>query len=274
MPREFDHHEPILMGYPFYREYRQGLHTKAEYGAFLDRIDGELGERGILPYQRRCYHWVQADDLQNVRDMMAALGLTGYDEAAYQAFKAQVEAKMCWDPFSTSIYPDEERVAYALSMAVQPRRVFVAGSYFAYWAIFLLPGVMRAGGHVTLSDPNPAVCELAQRNLEAMGVADFVTVRAEDAEKLLQQDEQAYDLFVLDATGPRDHPLPTHRGKAIFNPLTRAALPHLHRGSYVLVHNHEIDDPDIAPMLQMLTAASDARLHMESYNCMGAYRIG
>ena len=63
-------------------------------------------------------------------------------------------------------------------------------------------------------------------------------------------------------------------GKMCIRDRTRAALPHLHRGSYVLVHNHEIDDPDIAPMLQMLTAASDARLHMESYNCMGAYRIG
>ena len=50
--QEFDHHEPILMDYPL-PGVRQGLHTKAEYGAFLDRIDGELGEQGILPYQRR-----------------------------------------------------------------------------------------------------------------------------------------------------------------------------------------------------------------------------
>ena len=154
----------------------------------------------------------------------------------------------------TSIFPEECRVAHALSSAIRPRSVFVAGSYYGYLAVWLVPGLAE-NGKMVCCDIDPSVSRLARQNIAALGADDKVDVICEDAERLLTDASDPIDLLVLDAYGSFDHPDSQYHGKAIYAPLIKAALPRLHEKSFLLVHNAEKNAPELAPFFEGIATA-------------------
>lgn len=179
-------------------------------------------------------------------------GVDLVNPVGFDTFEQRVHASFSHLPDRyTSIFPEEARSAYTLSCAIRPATVFVAGSYYGFLAVWLLPG-LAANGHILCSDVDPLVCDLAKRNFAALDETGRVDVICEDAESLLRRETGPIDLFVLDAYGSHKSPDPRYHGKAIYGPLLEAALPRLHDKSMLLVHNAERDSADLADFYRIL----------------------
>ena len=140
-------------------------------------------------------------------------------------------------PFKTFIYPEEGLLLAAIAQIVSPRHAIFLGSYYGYWAHWAIPAIVEAGGRVTLVDPNETCCEIARENLRANGFAGDVDVVAIHGEQFLATSGETFDLVVLDAENPRDHPDPDQRGKRVYYSLTEACLPRLAPAALLLCHN-------------------------------------
>ena len=171
----------------------------------------------------------------------------------------------------TSIFPEEARSAYALSRALEPRRVFVAGSYYGYLAVWLIPGLAR-DGEMICSDVDPTVCALAQQNMLALSEDSRVKVICEDAEQLAEPDRGAHR-FVR--PGRLRRPKPTRIrniiGKAIYGPLLKASLPRLHEKSILLVHNAEPGARELAGFFKM-TEKAKFSLYLNTTDNLAVYQ--
>ena len=121
--------------------------------------------------------------------------------------------------------------------AALPRHALFLGSYYGYWAQWAIPGIVAGGGRATLVDPDEQCCEIARLNLRTNGFADAVDVIAVTGEQFLATSRQEFDLVVLDAETPRDHPDPEQRGKRIYHSLVRACLPKLADEALLVCHN-------------------------------------
>ena len=235
----FSNVDRALSGFAFYRDYRAGVISQEEFAARLDEHAAELGDDWLLGQAKR----FPADDAACVAEALKVLERQGfisdatYPQEGFDAFRTRVRSDYEHETRSTYIFPEEERLVYALASIVQPRLALTAGSYYAYWAIWAMPAVAEAGGRAILCDPDPAVCALAGRNLDGMGYADVAEVRNEDAMKVYPTLDAPVDLMLLDASGPGDHPDPDYHGKRIYYPLLKGAFEHLADGALVVVHN-------------------------------------
>lgn len=195
-----------------------------------------------------------------------------YSRSDYLDFHNKVCANYDFGGYQTSIYPDEEELAYALTHAIKPKSSFYAGSYFGYWAVYMMPAISEVRGSITLCDINPKVSALCAANMERLGYAHSTVCAAEDAEKLLLSSSAPLGFVVLDATASYDNPDPERRGKGIYGVLAKAALPRLSKGGFILIHNHEPDEPGLQPMFDLLNKECSKGLHLDSYNGLGVYR--
>ncbi len=194
------------------------------------------------------------------------------DDEPFNAYWTDVEKVFVHLPDRfTTIFPEEIRMAYEVSIAIKPKHIVVAGSYYAYLAVWLIKGLAKDGQMVCI-DIDPDVCALAERNIKALGALDRVRIVCKDAEMVLKDEEQPIDLLVVDAYGSHTHPDPRYHGKAIYGPLIKAALPRLHKGSFVMAHNAEAGASDLAEFYQALQHASFSMLFPTTDN-MGVFRI-
>lgn len=246
---------------PFVQDYMNG---KIDQNAFqhkmiMNRI--ELASLGLDDSWFDLLYRFPNDQWRGARQLAEALLSTGgfpapvVDEHGYKAFENRVGTHFAHLPDRfTSIFPEEARIGFTLSCTIKPSSIFVAGSYYGYLAVWLIPG-LAANGQMILSDVDPVVCGLAERNMHAMGEGGRVKVKCEDAEKLLRNDTTPIDLFVLDAYGGYGHKDPQYHGKAIYGPLMKAALPRLHEKSLVHVHNAERDAKELAGFFRLVQNA-------------------
>jgi len=137
----------------------------------------------------------------------------------------------------------------------------VIGSYYAFWAIWAMPSVAATDGQAILIDPDAAVCDLAQRNLDALGFGGRAVVRAEKAEDVLPDIEpESLDMVVLDAAGSSDHPDPTYHGKGIYAFMAPAVFEKLRPGAWLVVHNDYLPDVGANPLAQPILDGNAAQL--------------
>lgn len=263
---------------PLLQDYMGGAMDKATFQQELMKCKEQLAALGVsgswfdLLVRFPKDPWDGAKRMTELLNSSGILAAPEAEEQAYLQYEQQVQ--QCFshlpDRF-TSIFPEETRIAHALSRARKPANIFVAGSYYGYLAVWLIPG-LAADGRMELSDVDPAVCALAQRNMEAMGAGSRVTVQCEDAEKLLQGSAEPIDLFVLDAYGGYAHPDPRYHGKAIYGPLLRAALPRMRENSILLVHNAEQGSGDL---VEFFALVKDARfsLYLNTTENMAVFQL-
>lgn len=274
MPREYEYLEPKLLQFAPYAQYRNGHLSTQDYRTWFGDMREQLAEAGLNSAQLRRLPYHVARDADNAQTMLREFGFPEdvYSRADYLDFHNRVCASYDFGGFQTSIYPDEEELAYALTHAIQPKSSFYAGSYFGYWAVYMMPAIVAAGGTITLCDINPKVTALCAANMQRLGYAPATVCAAEDAERLLLASTDPLDFVVLDATASYDSPDPQRRGKGIYGVLAKAALPRLRKGGFVLIHNHEPDEPALQPMFDYLNKECSQGLHLDSYNGLGVYR--
>ncbi|HID55132.1 TPA: hypothetical protein EYP37_01290 [Candidatus Poribacteria bacterium] len=231
-----------LSSYGDFRDYRSGLISHEDYLNWLEanaeELEGVVGGRRNLRFLASRYPPdFEANAERIFEDLLReelVQGRPNKDE--FRRFRSRMEELFDHDGFRTYIHPDEAQLAYMLSMAVKPKRMVAMGSYYGYWAIWALPGVAEGGGEAWLIDPNPAVCDLARRNLKRLGydkIAAVITSRAEEVIPTLQGE---VDLAMLDADGDHTYP-PIYRGKGIYALLAELIAPRMREGGLLLVHN-------------------------------------
>jgi predicted O-methyltransferase YrrM len=262
------------MQFNTYVEYRNGELNKKDYQRWLRDMNPQLKALGLNGAQLRRLPFHVAREADNAQTMLREFGFPAdvYSRPDYQDFHNKVCGSYEYGGYQTSIYPDEEELAYALTHAIKPRSSFYAGSYFGYWAIYMMPAITEVRGSITLCDINPKVSALCAANMVRFRYADSAVFAAEDAEMLLLSSSEPIDFVVLDATAPFDNPDPERRGKGIYGVLAKTALPRLRKGGFVLVHNHELDEPGLQPMFELLNRECSKGLHLDSYNGLGVYR--
>ena len=236
---------------PLLQAYLGGAISQSDFRRQLDLSRPQLKELGLSDWWIGLLARFPSDIWQGARLLADALH-NQVDPPGFDAFEQRVHASFNHLPDRyTSIFPEEARSAYTLSCAIRPATVFVAGSYYGFLAVWLLPG-LDPNGQMICSDVDPLVCDLAKRNFAALNETRRANVICEDAESLLRRETDPIDLFVLDAYGGHNNPDRRYHGKAIYGPLLEAALPRLHDRSMLLVHNAERDSADLADFYRIL----------------------
>ncbi len=263
---------------PFVRDYFQGKIDKDTFRSEVLKNTDLLVSLGLDEPLVRIFSRFPNNEKGASEQMLNAMHSAGmiesceFDEQGYVSWKYLILQKFAHLPDRyTSIFPEEMRVAYALSKALHPRNIFVAGSYYGYLSVWLIPGI-APNGRMVCSDIDPDVCRFAERNMKALGVNDRVDIVCEDAEILLKGGKDPIDLFVLDAIGKRSNPEPQYRGKAIYFPLIKAALPRLHKRSIILAHNADKKSIELSTFFKVIGKANFFML-LNTTDNMGIFRL-
>jgi predicted O-methyltransferase YrrM len=234
--------DTALRNHVEYRNFRAGRMARADYSRWVESNFDELSALGLNRDKQNLSTRFPADDHACVADALSALAANGlvsgteYPVDGFEEFAGLVAKKWDHGDRTTFIFPEEARLIFAIAHQVRPRNAVFLGSYYGYWAVWVLPAVAAAGGRVTLVDVDADVMALAERNITALGYAhlvDFVVADASEYARTLSD----VDLCVLDAEGPLDAPDPDLRDKAIYHPHTRAISHALPRGALLLAHN-------------------------------------
>ena len=190
----------------------------------------------------------------------------------FEDYRKSIRENYDHGEFLTFIFPEDELLLYAIAKITQPKNVFVAGSYYGYFAVWAMKTVFENNGMATLSDINEKVCELARENFVKFGYGNNSEICCEDAEALLLGRTEPIDMFILDAAGRHDDPRPEYRGKRIYGPFLRAAGPLLKKGSVVVVHNME-ENPELKTFADELREMGAVGTVYETYNGLGVYVV-
>lgn len=187
------------------------------------------------------------DEEQFVDEALSELLVSGliprteYPKAGFAEFRDRVEAD--WDHGShvTYIFPEEARLLFALGYILEGPNWLFGGSYYGFWAIWAAPGIASHGGKLTLVDVDDDVMKLAERNFASVFPSVDARFSTADATHQLAA-VRSVDVFVLDAEGPKDHPDPELRDKAIYAPIMRANSQTLKPGGLLIAHNMLLDN--------------------------------
>ncbi|MCL2664076.1 MAG: class I SAM-dependent methyltransferase [Defluviitaleaceae bacterium] len=282
--RSWDRYESFLSRFSFFTAFREGKTGRDEFAAEMTSnkekiIGAEVNEYNFY----RLLRGVSGNrEAEGMIEAFAADG--GFAEeksrinfcgmyGGCEAFAAKIKPVYESGGFITEIFPEDELCMYAASQIINPASVFVAGSYFGYWAVWAMPAVLRNGGQCILSDVNPDVTAVAKKNMESLGFGSCARCIAADAEEMLLSCGEPIDLLALDAAGSHADPRTTHRGKALYGPLLAAARHRLRKGSHVIVHNAERGSGDMSSFFELIDEIASVKTELVSYNCLGLYKI-
>lgn len=102
-----------------------------------------------------------------------------------------------------NIEPDTAALLAVLIRTARPRRVLELGTSNGYSTIWLADAVRAAGGHLASVDIDPQRTRLAEENLRAADLRDWVQLINEDAtDTLAHSPDGSWDLILLDAERP------------------------------------------------------------------------
>lgn len=199
-----------------------------------------------------------------------------YNEDIYGGFdeyRKYIRENYNHGDFVTFIYPEDERLLYSAAKINQPKKAFIAGSYYGYFAIWAMKSIKENGGMFVLSDIDEEVCKLAEKNFNNLGFKNNVKIYCEDAAKLLTDRTEPIDMLVLDATGIHDDPRPEYRGKRIYGALLKAAKHLLSKGSMIVIHNMEPENSDMKTLVDELRSINALGSNYDTFNGVGVYII-
>lgn len=243
----FDAVERVLLPRGEYRRFREGTLPRADYARFLDRSAGALMAAGVpaadVHFAKRFPASIDGFVGGALADLVrrGVLPTDRYDRALLTRTRATA-ARYEHGGNSTYIYPEEAQLLFALANIAKPRRAVFLGSYYGYWAHWALPSIASGSGRAVLVDPDEAVQRVAAANLARSEYADAAELITTTGERFLDGTRELFDLVVLDAEGPRDHPDPEQRGKRIYRLHLEHVLPRLAPGALVVCHNILLTD--------------------------------
>jgi predicted O-methyltransferase YrrM len=271
----------MLADWPFYRQFRQGGLSRDELARGIDGAADELARQGAQAEWSDYMKRIAVDETAAARRALGILSERGalpagsrFDPDAFREYRRRMYAEYDHGRLTTYIFPEEECLAYAAAQALRPKSAFVAGGYYGYWAAWLLPGVRAAGGQCVLADIDEEVTELANRNIASLGFADCAEARCADAVVLLGESRGPVDLLVIDASGSYEDPRSDYRGKAIYAPILRAALPRMGKGAAILAHNAGRADEPLEEFFKLVDSVCTAQAEPGTVCDAGVYVIG
>jgi predicted O-methyltransferase YrrM len=230
-----------------YSRFRAGALSREDFALFLDRMAGDLTRSGVPPedvhfakrYPVSITHFV--DDVIADLARRGVIPRTDLDPGQLRGIEASA-ASLQHEGLCTYIYPEEARLLAALAQIVAPRRAIFLGSYYGYWAHWAVPAIVAAGGRAVLVDPDPRVQAVARTWLGGSRFAGAVELAVTTGERFLAETRDTFDLVVLDAEAPRDHPDPDQRGKRVYRTLFAHALSRLAPDALLVCHNILLSD--------------------------------
>ena len=235
--------ERILTKYPIYSAFRSGHLTREDYYTQLKAIAPELKEQGLSEDMINLSTRFPLDEEKHIDDILldlkekGVIETTSYDKEDFLKYRENIYSNYQHENFYTFIFPEEERLIYALTQIIHPKSVIFLGSYYGYWGIWAMPAVQASRGTAYFVDVDQEVNKLAEINLKKFGYQDCSYVFTQDAVEFMQQRQIHYDFAVLDAEGENDHPDPDYRGKAVYYPLIRECSKYLLSFGNVICHN-------------------------------------
>ena len=269
--------DAILSLKEYYQEYLQGKLDSAQfYKAMLE--DVELARvPGFGKYSMERISLTPINDRLPLETMMEYLvnnDILPVQKNIYEGFKEYreyIRKNYNHGDFFTCIAPEDERFLYVLAKIKQPKRVFVAGAYYGYFAIWAMPFIKENNGNCVLSDIDEEVCKLAKKNFINLGYGDNVEVYNEDSAILLEKRTEPIDMLILDATGRHDDPRPEYRGKRIYGTFLQKAKHLLSKGSFIIIHNMEPKNSDMKVLVDELQSLNALGTSYETFNGLGVY---
>jgi predicted O-methyltransferase YrrM len=282
-----------LSGLSEFGDYLAGRLTREDFQAVVDGLVPAAW--GLNTDQLNLATRFPVDEEHLVDTSLSALAASGlltgdrYPQRDFAAHRDRVAAAYHHADRLTYIFPEEARLLYAITYLTRPRRALFLGSYYGYWAVWALPGIVAAGGRAVLIDPDPDVLALSRKNFEVFGYADHCDFVCDDAVAYLTADARGCDMVVLDAEGPVDEGPADRRGKAIYHPLTAAATPRLALGGLLVAHNILLDNlsgnayfadrieanrRQFSAFLPYLREHYDVRYEIPTTEGVGVYRRG
>jgi predicted O-methyltransferase YrrM len=276
--RLWDIYEEKLNKYDFFRDFRAGNLSKTEFKEKMEQNKSEIISMGIGGYDfhrllRSVSGNIEVDEMLEEFKNQGGFADINYGIRGFENYSAKIKPNYENGRFETAIFPEDELFMYAAAKLTAPKTMFMAGSYFGYWAIWAMEAVKDNGGICTLSDVNPDVMKISEINIRKFGFIENTKLIADDAEKLLLSGDEKIDLLALDATGSSSDPRPTHRGKILYATLLAAARHRLHTGSIIVIHNLERDLTELAPLIVQLDEISSAKAELICFNGLGIYKV-
>ena len=237
-----------LSAFAPFQDFRAGRLDRDAYVDVLEREEAKMGGFGLNRDQfhlsGRCPEQEEAfiDGILEDLRRQGTISSATYDKAAFTAFRRQVQATFDHGEYSTYIFPEEERLVYALSEIAKPVSAAFLGSYYGYWAVWAMPALARSKGRAWFLDIDERVNRLGLANFTRLGYGAQVEFVTKDAVAYLDASATTYDFALIDAEGPEEHADPDYRKKCIYYPIFRACLPRLRPGALVAVHNMLLSD--------------------------------
>jgi len=271
--------EKILAPKDYYKKYKTGQLNPAQFRDAM-RADASLaeaagfGEYNIdrisltppdekAPAETITKYFLENDIIKSRAGM--------YD--GFDGYRGYIRENYSHGGFVTFIYPEDERLLYAIAKITRPKSMFTAGSYYGYFAVWAMKTIAENGGTAVLSDVDGEACELAKENFERLGYGKNAEICCEDASSLLARRAEPIDMLILDATGKHDDPRPEYRGKRIYGAFLKDAGRLLKKGSVIVIHNMEPENPEMKPLVDGLREIGASGASCDTYNGLGAYII-
>ena len=265
---------------PLFCDYRDGRITQDEYLAGLQARREELEHRLGGPRQLGLLASRFPRDMANhPLELFSDLRAQGFvngepDAAAYAEFRERMAEEYDHGENRTFIQHDEGGLAYLIAMDKRPKHMVTIGSYYGYWAVWAMPGVEAGDGDAALIDPNPKVCELAEKNFAALGYGERTAVLNARGEDVVDQLPDGIDLVLLDAAGGREHPDPRYHGKGIYALLATSVFPKMADRALLLAHNDYRSPVGVNPLSRPYIERSTKQLELFHSFCDDHFRRG
>jgi predicted O-methyltransferase YrrM len=260
----------------YYKEYLSGKIDSAKFRTAMAEDKSLLDVEWFNEYNLNHVSLMPPDEKLPTEAIVKYLAengaITDFEDmyGGFDEYRKYIQKNYDHGEFLTFIYPEDEILLYAVAKITQPKNVFVAGSYYGYFAIWAMKTVSENGGTAVLSDINDKVCELAKKNFDKLGFGDNTKIYCEDSEALLLGRAEPIDMLVFDAAGRYDDPRPEYRGKQRYAPFLRAARRLLKKDSVIVVHNMD-DNPEMKPFADELQSINAVGTIYKTFNGLGVY---
>ncbi|MDA4845233.1 O-methyltransferase [Hoeflea poritis] len=253
----FDIARPVLERLPAYARRNAGALSNSQWARVVDQARPAIVRAGFPPHEIPFLKRIPANPERLITNILADLARQGLVAGPDAAPTSGHMPGFNHGGRTTFIYPEEGALLERLVASLGPRRTIFLGSYYGYWASFAVPNIVAGVGRAILVDPDPAVARIAQANFSAQPEVEVV---CDTAERYLSQCADTFDLVVLDAELPRDHPDPALRGKGLYCRLLQAVLPHLRTGAVLVAHNILFNDQTGDPFFDEVIARNRTEL--------------
>lgn len=239
----YDVAHSVLQSCPEWRAFQAGSLSRKDFGRVLDSLAPQLIGAGLPANDVHFAKRYPRSETGFVDKALRALvekkilPSSIYNQEFYATVASDMRMHHDHGNFATYIYPEEARLLFAIADILKPRNAVFLGSYYGYWAHAAMITICAFGGRVLLVDPDPAAQTVAEKNIARAGLKQVVDVIISTGEEFLRYTDSSFDLVVLDAEGPRNHPDPEQRGKRVYSSLLRCVLPHTSSGTRLVCHN-------------------------------------